>query len=188
MYPCLKKASYTYEKLDFQLLQSKDMEPIRIWRNSQIDILRQQKPLTEEEQQNYFAKTLLPSFIEAKPDQILLAIRKNEILIGYAGLTHIDWGKKCAEFSFLLDTAIEESSELFQSCYFATVDLFSTIAFQELCFKKMTAEVYIFRTGMIQLLERAGFHQTGRLRNHVFKRGKAWDALQYESRSDHFKA
>jgi hypothetical protein len=51
-----------------------DRDSIREWRNAQIDVLRQQNPLTVGEQDNYFSNTVLPQLTQEQPGQILSLI------------------------------------------------------------------------------------------------------------------
>jgi len=187
MYKCLQQSQYSSGPFLFECLRDGDEEPIRVWRNEQIDILRQAAPITKEEQQRYFQTEISRSYQEVHPKQILFRIAEDSDLLGYGGLTHIDWERKTGEVSFLLDTTIKETSSSFHKVYHAFIEMLAAVAFQELHFKKLTAEVYIFRKGMIQLLEEAGFHKTGCLKDHVCKRGQKWDALQYERHSNHRK-
>ncbi len=160
-------------------LRKEDMETIRLWRNAQIDILRQKSPLSAEEQKHYFDKILVPSFEQPEPSQILFSYLLNNQFIGYGGLTHIDWQAKRGEISFLIDPEIHEANPEFYEKFLQFLSLLSQVAFKILSFNKLTAEVYAFRAPLIAILEEFGFQQEGRLRAHVMKQDKLIDSFLY---------
>src|SRR5690554_6293407 len=84
-------------------LAKEDMEDIRVWRNAQLSVLRQNRPLTEEEQQVYFREKVRPTLGKARPPHILVALDLNGERIGYGGLVHIDWEVPRGEVSFLVN-------------------------------------------------------------------------------------
>ena len=55
------------------------------WRNEQIHHLRQDKPLTIENQNIYFNTTISNLFDQEQPDQILFSFLENDNLVGYGG-------------------------------------------------------------------------------------------------------
>ena len=84
----------------FDWLNIKDIILLRIWRNNQLNILRQCKKISIREQYNYFKNFYTQNCLKKKPQNILFALRENE-LIGYGGLTNISWINKRAEITFL---------------------------------------------------------------------------------------
>ena len=56
------------------------------WRNEQIYHLRQAKPLTAEDQKNYFSNVVSKLYDQEKPAQILFSFLKDGKCIGYGGL------------------------------------------------------------------------------------------------------
>ena len=52
-YACLEKYDYSHETYQLIPIRIQDIEPIRHWRNEQIDFLRQEKPISNEEQNRY---------------------------------------------------------------------------------------------------------------------------------------
>ncbi|HXF29786.1 MAG TPA: hypothetical protein VN457_08040, partial [Chlamydiales bacterium] len=85
MYECLKEKEIELEGLVFRVIDKDVMEPIRLWKNAQIDILHDQKTLSTEEHNRFFEEVLMPSFSQAKPQQILWSLWKEGTLIGYGG-------------------------------------------------------------------------------------------------------
>ena len=53
-YKCLSKNSYEYGDYSIISLRKQDIYKIKDWRNSQIEILRQKKILTNESQKKYY--------------------------------------------------------------------------------------------------------------------------------------
>ena len=69
-------------------LREEDVELIRKWRNEQIDYLRQNKPLTKDEQSNYYHQIIKKSFSEREIlNDINITINKGECvaIIGKSG-------------------------------------------------------------------------------------------------------
>ena len=62
-----------------------DRDAIREWRNAQIEVLRQQNPLSDNEQDNYFSNLVLPQLTQEQPEQILFAFLEDSQLVGYGG-------------------------------------------------------------------------------------------------------
>lgn len=175
MYRCLKKQSFQGTNgYSLVTIREEDIELIRQWRNAQIDILRQKTPLSSEQQQQYYNNVIFPSMQQDHPSQILFSFLQNGNCIGYGGLVHIDWDARRAEISFLLNPDyISKHAELYTE-YLA---ILIVIAFENLKFHRLYAETYEFRNDHLEILEKRGFIFEGRLREHIFKRGKWHDAI-----------
>ena len=78
------------------------------WRNEQIYHLRQKRPLSADDQENYFANVVNKLFDQDKPEQILFSFLQGDTCIGYGGLVHINWVDNNAEISFIMDTGLEK--------------------------------------------------------------------------------
>lgn len=106
-YKCLNQQ--VFESKIYQLIPIRDADKYAIleWRNSQINILRQKEILTKEKQERYFKEVVTTLFEEKQPKQLLFSFLADEVLIGYGGLVHINWGSKHAEISFLLSNHVE---------------------------------------------------------------------------------
>ena len=101
MYKALNKQVYKSGNYTITPLRFEDRLDIMKWRNEQIYHLRQNKPLTEIDQDNYFKNVIQILFNQNLPDQILFSFLKNDVCIGYGGLVHINWTDKNAEISFI---------------------------------------------------------------------------------------
>ena len=158
-------------------LREEDMELIMKWRNEQIDVLRQKKPLTKDQQHDYFNQVVMKSFRDNKPDCVLFSFLINYVCIGYGGLVHIDWKSKTAELSFIVDTNRYTNKNLYESDFNSFLTLISEIVFEELKFKKLFAETYDLRPHHIEILEKFGFKEEKRIKSKVKIDGKYVDSV-----------
>lgn len=154
-----------------------DMDLIRQWRNEQIETLRQKTPITAHEQRRYFKEFIKPSFNEKKPDQILFSYLLNKRLIGYGGLTNIDWESKRAEISFILDPKRTRNKNLYRKEFFSFFELIKQVAFNHLSFHKLYVETFDIRSLQVSFLEESGFVLEGRLKDHVLINKTYHDSL-----------
>lgn len=88
-------------------IRYEDRMLIMKWRNEQIYHLRQAKPLTEEDQNNYFNGVVSRLFEQDQPGQLLFSYLYKEECIGYGGLVHINWIDRNAEISFIINTQVD---------------------------------------------------------------------------------
>lgn len=158
-------------------VEPSDIEPIRCWRNAQMDVLRQSAPISEAAQAAYFRDHVWPDKPRARPANILLAFERNGRLSGYGGLVHIAWDYRRAEVSFLLETALAHDPAVLSETFSTWLRLMQRLAFTDLGLHRLTTETYAMRTTHIALLEAAGFRREGRLRDHVRVNGHPMDAL-----------
>jgi RimJ/RimL family protein N-acetyltransferase len=147
-------------------LQHTDLEQIRVWRNIQMAILRQYKPLTEKNQEDWWnslaadTKTILFTIISSQSDD----------LIGYCGLTNVDFQNSRAEVSFLTKYANDAITE-YRQTFLETLNMLCIFAFRKLKLNRLFTETFEFRKDHIKILEEFGFIKEGVLREHVFKEG-----------------
>lgn len=154
-----------------------DREPIRQWRNEQIEILRQTAPLTAADQDRYFATVVGPQMDEDRPAQVLVAFLLEGALIGYGGLVHISWTGHVAEVSFITETPRQGPAE-FSADLSAFFSLVAEVA-RRLGLRRLTTEVYAFRADYIAEAERVGFVLEERLPDHVRHGDGLVDSLRY---------
>lgn len=137
-----------------------DRESIREWRNQQIDVLRQQDPISTEQQDQYFSQILEPLMGMTHPSQFLFGIELDAQLIGYGGLTNIDWDAQRAELSFLADTKILKTPA-YKEIMIIFIKIISELAKNQFGLNQIFTETYTQRVDHIEILELAGFeHQT----------------------------
>jgi hypothetical protein len=72
-YNALKKNVYSLNNYTIVPLRLEDMQSIKIWRNGQVEVLRQKGQLTDKDQQNYFQNIVSPSFSKKSPRRYFLA-------------------------------------------------------------------------------------------------------------------
>lgn len=178
MYQCLKNNLFE-DQNGYKIIpiRAEDMELIRLWRNAQIDILRQKTPISYEEQQIYFRKNIWPTFIQKNPQQILFSFFLQNELIGYGGLTNMDWEALRGEISFLVNLERGEESQTYKQDFSHFLNFISRVAFEELHFHKIFTETFAFREKHMKILETFGFQRDGILREHVFKRNHWYDSF-----------
>ena len=158
-------------------IEPEHIELIRCWRNAQIDVLRQTRPITTEEQIAYFEGAIWPDKETDQPANILLGLFQNDRLIGYGGLVHIAWDYARAEVSFLLDSEIAGDDEGVSTLFAAWLRQMQSLAFDDLGLSRLTTETYAMRTLHLRVLDEAGFRQEGVLRQHVRVGGRPMDAV-----------
>ena len=153
-------------------LEYSDMELIKKWRNEQIAVLRQSKPLTSHNQEEYWKR------ISNSNKEILFSIvNVDGKFIGYCGFTNIDSISARAELSFLLDTEIIEGSEEYLTLFEDVLRMLLQYGFERLHHNRLVSETHCFRDKHLAVLEKVGFVKEGVLRNHVYKKNKFHDSI-----------
>lgn len=165
--------------LEVRAVQPADIEAIRQWRNAQMDVLRQTAPISPEQQAHYFAEHVWPQTESLEPSQVLVALERAGVLIGYGGLVHISWANRRAEVSFLLTPELEKNSDELIALFSRFLDLMKQLAFDDLGLRRLCTETFAHRTRHIATLEASGFSCEGRLREHVLIDGKPTDSFAH---------
>ncbi|NBP05485.1 MAG: GNAT family N-acetyltransferase [Bacteroidetes bacterium] len=181
-YTCLKKHRFTDGEYAICTIRREDIMLIREWRNRQIDVLRQKKEITPEEQINYFEKQVWPTLALKEPKQVLVSFFHQGNVIGYGGLVHISWEDYRAEMSFLLNPD-RHGKQQYEQDFSAFIGLIRQMAFQDLGIHRVFTETYNIRDWHISILEKNGFDLEGTMRDHVFIDGKFVDSLIHGSLS-----
>ena len=161
--PFLWQSLLPFGSIDSHYLDAvhlEDLESIRLWRESQIAILRQNKPISQEEQLRYWQEIAFVEIAQNPPKQILFAYRSKQTLIGYGGFVHIDWSQSSAELSSLLSTSFPEPSETFYALTRSYIELSLDLA-KAVGLKELTAQCYDFRLNFMERLESIGFEKVG---------------------------
>lgn len=176
-YTCLTKQEFTNEHHKLVPIRHEDMYLIMQWRNEQIYHLRQSRPLTKEDQENYFNKVVNKLFEQEQPNQILFSYLENDACIGYGGLVHMNWTDKNAEISFIMDTTLEK--DFFQKHWNTYLKLIEEVAFEELHFHKIFVYAFNLRPHLYKALEISGYTEDARLKEHCCFGNKFIDVLIY---------
>lgn len=153
-------------------LRHEDMENIRQWRNAQIEMLRQNHPITIAEQEAYFNTVVTPGFLEEKPRQMLFSFLFNDECIGYGGLTNIDWEAMRAEISFLLNPERVIDKKAYSRDFTHFLNLVIEMAFNDLYLHRLFTETFEYRVDHIKTLEHLGFHWEGTMHEHIYKKNQ----------------
>lgn len=176
-YAAWSKGEVTAGALTLRPIRQADLEPIRLWRNAQLEVLRQAAPLSPNDQQRYWAEVLAPEFGRPQPKQLLVsAIRAGE-LAAYGGLVHIDWPSARAEVSFLAPPGTDEDRPRYCELFSDFLAALKTLAFDQLGFHRLFTETYDLRPHHVAVLEAAGFAPEGRMVDHVRIGGRFVDSL-----------
>ena len=166
-YTCLPQQEFSQGDYTLRPLQRDDMEPVRCWRNEQIDVLRQDRVLSEEDQERYYREVVSPLFTQRQPAQLLFGYCLRGVLIGYGGLVYVSWRDRRAEVSFLVDSARASEPPVYRQDFAAFLELVKRVAFDALGFNRIFTETFDFRTGHIAILEQAGFVKEGVMKAHI---------------------
>lgn len=177
VYKCVPRETYRSGDYSITTIRQQDMMSIKTWRNEQIAVLRQSRPLTEEDQNCYYRQAVLPSIDAEKPPMVLFSFLAGDRCIGYGGLTNIDWTSKRAEISFLLDTTLTCDIARYQQYFKTFLALIKEVAFESLHLNRLFTETYDIRPHHVAALEESGFVREGRLRQHVVIEGRFVDSL-----------
>lgn len=176
-YKILSAAEFAEGDYKLLSLREGDIELIRVWRNEQIDVLRQKKPLTEKEQINYFRQVVRPTFAQKTPPLMLFSLLKNDSLIGYGGLVYLDWEARHGEVSFLVDSTRAKDKKTYAKDFSSYLTLLKRVAFDDLNLNRIFVETYATRLCHLEVLTKNGFIYEGRMRQHVKIKGKYIDSL-----------
>jgi hypothetical protein len=175
-YKCLKQTIFREGDYVLSPISILNAETIRVWRNSQIQFLRQKREITQQEQQLYFLKNVRPNFYSANPPQLLFEISESGIFIGYGGLVHISWEDKRAEISFLTSPERSQSAN-YETDFRHFLSLIKFIAKEKLGLHKLMTETYDGREIHLKTLISQGFCLEGRLIDHIAQMNEYRDAL-----------
>jgi RimJ/RimL family protein N-acetyltransferase len=163
-YKALNKQVFSNGDYSIVPIRMEDKLDIMKWRNQQIYHLRQNKPLSEEDQDRYFETVIKRLFDQEKPNQLIFSYLEGDKCIGYGGLVHINWIDKNAEISFIMNTELEK--EYFQLHWVTYLGLIEQLAFEELGLHKIFTYAFDLRPHLYVALEEAGFKKESILKEH----------------------
>jgi RimJ/RimL family protein N-acetyltransferase len=174
-YKCLKNQFCNFGPYSLIPIRYEDRNLIMQWRNEQMYHLRQDKPLTLEDQEFYFSNVIANLFEQEKPDQILFSYLEKGICIGYGGLVHINWNDRNAEISFIMKTDLEKFD--FELHWNIFLNLIQGVAIRELNLIKTYTYAYDFRPRLYNALEDSGYKLEARLKKHKLVEDNFIDVL-----------
>ena len=176
-YKALNNQKYINENFAIVPIRYEDRMSILKWRNEQIYHLRQDKPITEEDQERYFKTILNTLFDQEHPNQILFSYMQNDLCIGYGGLVHINWTDKNAEVSFIMNTELEV--DYFSKHWTIFLELIEQVAFKDLNFHKLSTYAFDLRPNIYEIIENAGFIKEATLKEHCLFNGEYKDVIMH---------
>jgi RimJ/RimL family protein N-acetyltransferase len=176
-YACLQRERFEYGAYAVTGVQESHIESIRLWRNAQMDVLRQREPIEPQRQAEYFDRYIWPTMAQPRPANILFGFFLDQKLIGYGGLVHVDWEYARAEISFLLSPERAHYNHGYAEDFSAFLRLVKHVAFDDLKLHRLFTETYDIRPHHVSILEANGFVREGVLRGHVWINGRAVDSI-----------
>ena len=163
-YKAINRQKYSSGNFSIVLIRYEDRMDILKWRNEQIYHLRQDKPLTEEDQELYFKTVVNKLFDQEHPKQLLFSYLEDDKCIGYGGLVHINWVDRNAEISFVMNTDLEK--DYFSKHWRMFLELIEEIAFTELHLYKIFTYAFDLRPHVYKPIEDSGFSKEATLQRH----------------------
>jgi len=176
-YSCLSTQQFEYGDYKIIPVQKEEIENIRLWRNNQMDILRQETKISSKEQKIYYKENIWPKMEEIEPNTILVSIHLNHKMIGYGGLVNISWVHKRAEVSFLSDPNRSQNIKFYNKDFSSFLNLIKLVGFDDLGLNRLYTETYDIRDKHISILESNGFKKEGVWRQHIYIKGKSIDSI-----------
>jgi len=177
VYKVLNGHVYHGELISLKPLKLSQIEEVRVWRNSQIKVLRQTNEISADSQIAYFEKMVIPELESNNPSQILFAIYMSKSFKGYGGITNIDWNILKGEISFLLSPLCVEGSQNFRDVFTEFLTVIKTIAFETIGLNKLSSETYSFRKSVIETLSENGFELEGIIKMSSKKQNEIFDSF-----------
>jgi RimJ/RimL family protein N-acetyltransferase len=174
-YKILNKQEFSEGDFKIVPIRYEDRFLIMKWRNEQIYHLRQGKPLTEKDQENYFTNTVPLLFKEDEPNQLLFSYLKDGVCIGYGGLVHLNWIDQNAEISFIMNTELE--TDYFKLHWTTFVSLLEEVAFSELKFHKIFTYAFDIRPHLYEVLESLNYIREATFKEHCLFEGEYKDVV-----------
>lgn len=175
IYKCLVKQVFSKDRYAIVPIRMEDRFEIMKWRNEQVYHLRQDKLLTEKDQNLYYDTIVRNLFNEERPNQILFSYLEDDKCIGYGGLVHINWIDKNAEISFIMKTSLE--IHYFDMHWTTYLTLIQELAFEELKMHKIFTYAFDLRLHLYPIIEKAGFCKEAVLKQHCLFEGEYKDVI-----------
>tara|TARA_B100000315_G_scaffold175580_1_gene164098 strand:- start:259 stop:834 length:576 start_codon:yes stop_codon:yes gene_type:complete len=175
-YRCLKTNFYERGEYKIVPFQKQNIQTIRVWRNEQIYVLRQNKLLTKDDQEIYYEKFIRSTYNDKNPKQLLFSLYFKKLFIAYGGLVNISWENKRAELSFLLKTDIAKCNN-YKNEFMYFLDVLNNIAFKDLELNKIFSETYDIRDYHLSILEESGYNLEGVMNQHIIIKNSTVNSL-----------
>jgi RimJ/RimL family protein N-acetyltransferase len=158
-------------------LGGNDLEPIRQWRNEQMDVLRQSEIITKRAQRAWYQAVYLPTVASDRPTQLLFVLRQEGERRAYGGFTYLEWNLRRAELSFLAAPSLARNTDRYAATQQLFFSFLLTFGFERLHLTRLFTETYAFRADHIRVLECVGLQHEGTLRRHGWGQEAPVDSL-----------
>ena len=169
------------KKVSLRALEEDDLSILLNWRNKKHirKTTREYKLLNMINQKKWFDS------IHSKnpPQDIIFGIIDKKLkLIGFSGLTYIDWKNRHSEISiYFAKEGWQKSPEGKEA-----LKLIINYGFNELNLHRLWVEIFAIAKANIYLYENMNFTKEGTLRDKVWRDGKWWDSYIYSKLSHEF--
>ena len=169
-YACLNQNHFKKGDYEIVPIRFEDRYEIMKWRNDQKYHLRQKKTLIKQDQDLYFNTILKKGFDSKEPAQIIFSYLEKNKCVGYGGLVHIDWRKKYAEISFIMDTELEH--EFFSFHWSQFLNLIEKVAFNDLDFRRIFTHAYNIRPHLYKVLLKNNYNEESKIKSDNFEKSR----------------
>ena len=115
-------------------------------------------------------------------DIIFGIVNKKGTLIGFTGLTYIDWKNRNSEISMYFAKPNWQKTKEAQD----TMKVLMEYSFDELHLHRLYAEIFSIAKENIDFYESMKFLREGKLRHRVWREGKWWNSYVYSKLSDEY--
>ncbi|TQI70414.1 UDP-4-amino-4,6-dideoxy-N-acetyl-beta-L-altrosamine N-acetyltransferase [Gramella sp. Hel_I_59] len=155
--------------ISLRLLEEKDIELVRKWRNSPevSQYMHSVKLITEEQQKRWFEK------MNQDDSSIYWIVEYENEDLGLAYITDIDKTLSKCSWGFYLGNVNVRGKGIGKKI---TIHVCRYV-FEELELNKLIAEIFKFNERVIHLTEKFGFRREAYFREHSFKDGKYIDVV-----------
>lgn len=174
-YKVLNNQKFSNHEFSIIPIRYEDRMAILKWRNEQVYHLRQNRLLTEKDQDHYFNNVVNKLYDQEQPNQILFSYMENDICIGYGGLVHINWVDKNAEISFIMNTELE--NDYFSKHWTIFLQLIEQVAFKELHLHKLFIYAFDLRPNLYKVCLDNFYFLDAKLKDHCYYDNKFIDVV-----------
>lgn len=172
----ITKNAYRFHDRFFSNIKREHLSKLKDRRNSQMNILRQDKLLTDADQEKWF------KLINNDNSQVIFIIselncKNSNKLIGYCGIVNIDYENSKGEISFLVDSERINNLPLYREDFLSALYVLCCYGFENISLSTLYTETYLFRKHHIEILEEFGFKQGKILKERKLVDGIYWDSI-----------
>ena len=158
--------------LNLRPVRRDDLAQLADWRNTPEirQRTREWKPLNDADQERWFERISGP---DRRDLMFVVEDAGTRQAVGVVGLCYWDPTNATAEVSFYIGEAAARGKGFARRALTLLLDW----GFDAMRLERIWAESYAFNEASIGLLQSLAFKEEGRLRSHVFKQGRRWDAV-----------